>query len=447
MISSSRLNRKLLFCGHNDLTQYLKDSPLNRYLYKKILGVLSPSGIEIPVVTLFNEIYYQCVRINYDGTPGVDMERRFFLEEESWLKSPEGAQMVFCVVWSLLTLKQNLTFHEECFLSALAPYLKGSVLRGFAEELSMELRSSDIEVPERYPVMTAPVSEIPFFIRPTGKDKWFWGYDDPSYINHMRHQDDYHDALAEVTSNFSHSIIEKYVRLYSNPNDQLRFLTCMETALTAKDEDAKSFLKDLTVKIEAGSFDPSESLSFQTTDMSDMGAVGNDEKTFRFALDHAEGKDDFDLIKRYRQERDTLRSQLEEMQKNHAMEQARLEAKYKAEIHHLRKENSRFIRWPKKSSDKTKTSGWSSKILMLNIHEVTEHVKERFSKSGGLEVCAMLYHLAGKHGAMSEETINIIDSIVPAIEKRNIAQHIFEMPNVSQFNNNPQTVINNTPKE
>ena len=66
---------------------------------------------------------------------------------------------------------------------------------------------------------------------------------------------------------------------------------------------------------------------------------------------------------------------------------------------------------------------------------------------GGLEVCAMLYHLAGKHGAMSEETINIIDSIVPAIEKRNIAQHIFEMPNVSQFNNNPQTESNNTPKE
>jgi hypothetical protein len=294
--------------------------------------------------------------------------------------------------------------------------------------------------------MTSPVSDIPLLRRPKGKAKQYWGYEDPACIDDMITQQEYHDAWAEVTCGFSHSVIEKYVRLYSSQNDQLRLLSCIESVLTAKDEDARAFLKDLTVKIETGNFELAESLSFQPTDMS-AGTLDQDDKPFRFALECADGKDSLDLVKRYRQERDTLRSQLEEMQKNHAMEQARMEAKYKAEIHHLRKDNKRLIRWPQKSSDKYKTSGWNSKILMLNLHEVTDHVKERFSKSGGVEVCAMLYHLAVKHGAMSEETFKTIDSIVPAIVNRNITQQIFEMPNVSQFNNNPQTVINNTHQE
>ena len=75
-MTPSSLNRSLLFHGHEEITDFLKDSPLNRYLYKRILGILSAGGIEVSVVTLFNEIYYQCVRVNYDATPGVDIERR-----------------------------------------------------------------------------------------------------------------------------------------------------------------------------------------------------------------------------------------------------------------------------------------------------------------------------------------------------------------------------------
>ena len=181
-MSPSSLNRKLLFHGYEEVTDYLKNSPLNRYLYKSILGILSASGINVPVVTLFNEIYYQCVRVNFDGTPGVDMERRYWSEEEAWIGSSDGAQLVFCVVWALLGSKRNFTFQEECFLSALAPYIKNSPLREFAEGLPREFRSYGFVVPNRFPVMTCPVSELPVFTDMGGATNRFWGVDDPAYI-------------------------------------------------------------------------------------------------------------------------------------------------------------------------------------------------------------------------------------------------------------------------
>lgn len=36
-MTASELQRKLLFYGHNDVTEFLQNSPLNRYLYKKII--------------------------------------------------------------------------------------------------------------------------------------------------------------------------------------------------------------------------------------------------------------------------------------------------------------------------------------------------------------------------------------------------------------------------
>lgn len=70
-MNASELSRQLLFYGYDEVTDYLKNSPLNRYIYKKFLTILPEYGITVPLVTMFNEIYYQCVRVNYDGMPGV----------------------------------------------------------------------------------------------------------------------------------------------------------------------------------------------------------------------------------------------------------------------------------------------------------------------------------------------------------------------------------------
>lgn len=444
-MSPSSLNRKLLFHGYEEVTDYLKNSPLNRYLYKSILGILSASGINVPVVTLFNEIYYQCVRVNFDGTPGVNMERRYWSEEEAWIGSSDGAQLVFCVVWALLGSKRNFTFQEECFLSALAPYIKNSPLREFAEGLPREFRSYGFVVPDRFPVMTCPVSELPVFTDMGGATNRFWGVDDPAYITLTEKRREVHDAWETVTCDFTHSVIEKYVRLYVNQDDQLGLLSCMESALTQSEaKEYGPFFKDLALRITTGSFDPTEGSSLQPVNTSEVDADA-DENRRLLSLDLGDGGEDLDLAKQYREERDALRMQLEEMQRNHVTELARLEARYRAEIKELMEENSRFIRWSRKKFREWKPSGATTNGLVMHLDEVVAHVKERFSRSGGEEISAMLYRLAVEHGNLSEETFRQIDSIIPTIMKRDHPHQTYELPNVSQLINYPGTVVNNAP--
>lgn len=441
-MTPSTLNRKLLFHGYEDVTDFLKNSPLNRYLYKRILGVLSASGIVVPVVKLFNEIYYQCVRVNYDGTPGVDIERRYWSEEEVWIGSSDATHLVFCVVWALLGSKPSLTFQEECFLSALIPHIKKSALRVFAEDLPREFRLSGLSVPDRFPVMTCPVSELPIVTDKGGAPNCFWGLDDPAYVTLMAMQKEVHDAWEMVTCGFTHSVIEQYVRLYANQDDQLRLLSCMASALTQSEaKERGAFFKDLDLRITTGSFDPTEGLPLQPVSTSGVDA---DRRWQLFSLDLEENDDgNFDLARQYRQERDALMVQLEEMRKIHATELARLEARYRAEIKELMKENSRFIRWSKKKSGAWEPSGAATNGLVLHLDEVAAHVKERFSRSGGEEVSTMLYHLAVEHGNLAEETFKLIDSIIPAIMKRDLPHQTYELPNVTQLINNPEKVVNN----
>ena len=82
--------------------------------------------------------------------------------------------------------------------------------------------------------------------------------------------------------------------------------------------------------------------------------------------------------------------------------------------------------------------------LMFNLDEMADYMKERFSKSGAEEASAMLYHLAVEHGTLAEETFRQIDSIVPAILKRNKMQQIFNLHHVSQFTNNLGSVVNSS---
>lgn len=441
-MTASELNRKLLFFGQNDVTDFLRNSPLNRFLYKKLLGILSASGIGVPAVTLFNEMYYQCTRVNYDGMPGVDIGQRYWSEAANWIDSSEGAQLVFCAVWAVLGAKRNHTFHEECFLGALAPYLRNSVFVRFAEELAGELRLSGISVPDRFPVMTCPVSEVVSgFTLTKEQGKGFWGYSDPARLNL---EDAWRKTWEKVTCDYSHSVIEQYVRLYSDQEDQLKLISCMKTPLYSKTHSERlHFLTDLSQRIATGSFDPSERPLLQPAASPDAEMEGSGEFQFDLGLDGTEESRNLDMAMRYREERDALSSQMEEMRKAHAMELARVEAKYKAELETLRAENDRLIRWPlKKRDNQPPLPRQGSDVLVFSLHDVASHVKERFSRSGGEEVCTMLYRFAVEYGNLSEETFRLIDGIVPAILKRDLPHQTFEFPNVQQFNNNPGTVVN-----
>lgn len=47
-MNASELSRQLLFYGYDEVTDYLKNSPLNRYIYKKFLTLLPEYGITVP---------------------------------------------------------------------------------------------------------------------------------------------------------------------------------------------------------------------------------------------------------------------------------------------------------------------------------------------------------------------------------------------------------------
>lgn len=441
-MKSSGLSRRLLYCGQSEMNDFLKDSPLNRFLYEKLLGVFSASGIDVPAVVLFNEIYYQCVRVNYDGMPGMDVGGRYWSEEEAWIESSDGAQLVFCAVWALLSVKRGKNFLEKCFLGALAPYLRNSAFGPFADELARELRLSKISVPSRFPVMTCPVSEVvAAFTLTTEQRKAFWGYEDPALIIT---EDSWRRTWKEVTCCYSHSIIERYLQLYSDPDDQLELISCMKAPLYPK-KHAKWLedLEDLSQRISTGCFDPEEPALWQQTASSEMEAEDSDEPLFDLGLDGTGKSKNLDLAMHYREERDALQLQVEEMRKSHAMELAKLEAEYKAEIELLQAENEKFIRWPsRKRVGKLPQSGQGPDVLVFNLNDVVAHVKERFSRSGGEEICAMLYRFAVEYGNLSKETIEQIDSIMPAIIYRDLPHQTFKFPHVTQFNNNPGKVVN-----
>ena len=115
-MTASELRRKLLYCGHTDVTDYLKDSPLNRYIYKQLLELRPQYKIDTPILTILNEVYYQCVNIQNDRMPGIDVCERYLEEERKYLNSTDAVHLVFFIVRTFFrTRKENLSFEEECF--------------------------------------------------------------------------------------------------------------------------------------------------------------------------------------------------------------------------------------------------------------------------------------------------------------------------------------------
>ena len=234
-MTASELNRLLLFCGHSEVADFLNDSPLNRHLYKHFLRLMPLHQIEAPLVSLFNEIYYQAVRIDYDTTPGVEIGSRYLRDSEAQLHSQPVTQLVYAVIWALLKNKPALTFNEECFLSQLAPYIPNSDFNDCAKQLSEEIKANRIAVPNCFPTVTCPVDGLPTFAARKERDndvpnlvKIFLKSDD--YDAELRNWQAYSEAWMEVTGRFSHAAIERLVALYTTPVDRLRLVEMIQDA-------------------------------------------------------------------------------------------------------------------------------------------------------------------------------------------------------------------------
>jgi len=432
----------------------LKNSPLNRYIYKKFLTILPEYGITVPLVTMFNEIYYQCVRVNYDGMPGVDVEKRYIAEEEERLQSQTATNIVFGLTWAILRSKRKQTFHEECFLSQLTPYIENCGIREVVKTFHTEIRYLDIEIPDSFPTMTCPVDDIPKFVvvernyrhrsltdminasveSRLGLDNQFFEYNEHT------------EAWMAVTSNYSHSVIENYVRLYSRPEDQLELIDRIQKTLP-REEIIKQdkFFKDLISRIKTGNFEPEDALTGLRIKREYHEPDEQQDLEYNMALYRASCDDELDIVDDLKQERDSLKTQLADLQKSHEMEMARMEAKYKGEIEKIRIERNKLAHEP--VVVKTPIKEAKPKELTLTLSEVATFVKERFSRAGANEVCTMLYSKASDHGFLGEDTFKVIDGIVPGVIEREKPHQTIEIPQAGQVNINPQQVINQTKEE
>lgn len=399
-MNPSLLSRKLLYYGYTEMTDYLQNSPLNRYLYKMLLDVMPKKGVNVPILTMFNEIYYQCVHINFDGTPGVDLEKRYIDDEAEWLKSKPASELLFCVVRTLLDLKTELSFPEECFLTQMTQYMKNSEFRGLSAQILKELRHMGFLVQNDFQTMPSPLIGLFRFI---DQDKMeyralfgalYRAGKDAQIEASLSGIEEFCLAWKVVTSDFNHHIINKLVCNYKSIDDQLAISQYIRTANKNRESD---FFDELEEKIKFGHMEQEEIPD-----------------TKREPLELLEPGDKSHLRKYLYLERVASEFDFEE---------------------------------PVPAKEESSTTKQTN-TPVFPIVEMVEYVKQNFSKTAANEFCTMCYRMLLHQGNKIDENIaQMLDNVDAAIIQRDAKRQIIEIPTAGQVNINPQTVVNQVKEE
>lgn len=400
-MDSSELHRKLLYCGYTDLADYIKDSPANRYIYNLLIDLLQKHQINVPIVTLFNEVYYQCVRIQCDGNPGEDVSKRYLAEEERWLNNKLAAELVFCIVWVLVKRKKQLSFNEDCFISRLTPLLSKSGFMHLAEEFLHYMELEKIYSPGMFKPMTCPVKEIPMCIDNEHGFSTLWAF--PTVIV---------NPWRDITDGFSQKTIKWYVDLYASCDDRKSLLKRIEKACN-KDEHKRlvDFFARQRSEIKAG--------NFISSNMKMIQVYGNS----MYPVDILERpvitlKDDRDKVLEYK-----IRK-IAELKD----EKADLEARYQTEIAELKKQLELQRTQP----------GGESKEMSFAVTEMVAQVKECFDEMAAYQFCNMIYTLAIENGNIDKEALALLASVIPDIKHRDINYQTINIDKPEHFYLNPK---------
>lgn len=393
-MTPSSLHRQLLFYGYDEVTDYLKNSPLNRNIYKLLLDLLPKHQLDVPMVKLFNEIYFQSIRVNYDGSPGMDINQRYINECSSWLNSRPAAEVVFATVWAILSGKRNINFHEECFLSQLTPYVKESEFFYYGEQLCDDLHK--ITIPDMFSTLTYPVDFLPeLHLGERQTDSLVALIEEiqnqrVDYEAQMKELKEYSKAWQTVTCNYSHMVMEKLVRLYSSPADQLKLVERIEDSFP-RDEiiNQCEFIKDITRRIKTGRFGSEDTVT----------------SWFNNIIEKTSEEDD--------------------------------EFRHKLAKHNAVDEEEKVNKEDKQTCQCDALPG----NLAFPVAEMIEYVKDKFSLSSANEFITMCYRLFQRHGnVIDEETAQQLDNIEEAIRLREAKDQIYNFHTPHTININPQKV-------
>ena len=387
-MTASELSRKLLYRGYDDMADYLRNSPFNRSIYDVLLHH-GPNPLPLDMLTLFNEVYYQCVRINYDPTPGIDLSTRYSQEATLWLNSKQSADLVFSIVWGVLRCKKNRTFNEDCFVKQFFSVMGSRECIDLAYILIKYTAGDRMFPPKKFHPLPVPVEELPFLTGRAVCRVW-----------------------RDVTNNFSQKSIERYLALYETPEEQTILMSLIEGAFAELGEknNRVNFAK-LHKGIQANLYHPEES------DPDDEEGMG---ETYKEQLEIYKEK--------YKALKESQEYRIQE-----------IEARHESELWELRVKLEEM--------ELAESQRGKSKALLFTFTEMANIVKARFSKTGAEEFSNMLYNLALKHGYLDEELSKAIDSIVPAVLKRDKPQNNIDIKEAHQVNVSPQKVDNHFEKK
>lgn len=374
----------LLYRGYDDMADYLRNSPFNRCVYNVILRH-GPKPLPLDMLTLFNEAYYQCVRINYDPTPGTDLHNRYVQEETLWLSSAQSANLIFNIVWGMLRCKKDITFSEECFVNQFFPVMDENAGHELAYLLIKYMAGDRMFPPKHFLPLPTPVKELPLIT--DKKDCQVW---------------------REVTNNFSQNTIERYLELYDTPEEQTNLLSIIEGAFSEVGD--KSCHVNFT-KLHQGII------------ANVYRQVAEQEASYTEGMDQT-----------YKEQLEELKLKYEDLEESQECRIKEIEAQYQSELRELREKLEKKALAEKQKGD--------SKVLLFTFTEMTEFVKARFSKEGAEAFTNMLFNLALKHGYLDEEVSKAIDEIVPAVIERDKPKQTVHIPTAHQVNITPQQVTN-----
>ena len=337
------------------------------------------------MLTLFNEAYYQCVRINYDPTPGTDLSNRYVQEETLWLNSAQSANLVFNIVWGMLRCKKEATFNEECFVNQFFPVMDSNAGHELAYVLIKYMAGDRMFPPKHFQPLPTPIDELQLI---TGKD----------------------DCLVwrEVTNNFSQKTIERYLELYETPEEQTNLLSMIEGAFAE--------VGDKTCRVNFAKLH--------------NGIIAN----VYHQIAEQEASFEEGMGQTFKEQLEELKLKYQELEESQEFRIKEIEAQHQAELWDLR------VKLEEKELAESQRS--NAKALLFTFTEMAEIVKKRFSKAGAEEFSNMLYNLTTKHGFLDEEISKAIDGIVAAVIEREKGSTTVHIPTAQQVNINPQQVTN-----
>ncbi len=417
--SASELRRIMLFNGYIDVTDYLKYSPINRWIYKDLLTLLPAEGIEVPVVKIFREIYYQLVSIPLDKHPGVDIGKRYLDESSVWLSSASAAQLVFCMVEAMLKRKEELTFAEEIFLEQLQPLIAGSKFKSTGKGLIDYMESVGIFTPGEIEPMPINVFDIPYeYCTPRRVEHSFLESIKMALGFKVRKSDETGNPWMVITDNFSFDRIEWFVKLYKTAMEQESLLDLMQESCTESDLIHYAItIQDLRRLVQHGMYDP---VAFRAAvgDTADEVADSLLDDSVTAEVDDSVTAEVADSVTAEMADSVTAEVAGDSLSGGEADDTL--------------------------SGGVADDSATLGKLddLKLSVSEMIEIVKERFSKSGADEFYGMISNLAVKHGWMNESLWKMIDGIVPAVIERDKPRQTVRIPQAGQVNINPLRVIN-----